>query len=171
MGDKVNPRGSDSVEVNDCSRGDYPPLVVDLSDNSASDCAAVEEIRVPTRRSLRNQEVLGTLISNRIDRTANNTGKNMPWKRRRNPILEETAVTEGASFFEEPPAWSKHNAETTDFEEAKALKMANSVEILATKSVKLQNDPIEKETLFSVNLRLTKRIPFKMTLVGSMRMI
>ncbi|KAI7988590.1 Sulfoquinovosyl transferase SQD2 [Camellia lanceoleosa] len=120
IGDEVNSRGSDSVEVNDCSRGDYPPLVVDLSDNSTSDCAAVEEIRVPTRRSLRNQEVFGTLISDRIDKTANNTGKNMPWKRRRNPILEETAVTEGASFFEEPPTWSKHNAETTDFEEAKA---------------------------------------------------
>ncbi|CAL5386386.1 unnamed protein product [Camellia sinensis] len=84
-------------------------------------------------------------------RTANNTGKNMPWKRRRDPILEETVVTEGASFFEEPPTWSKHNAETTDFEEAKALKMANSVEILATKSVKFQNDNVEEETLFSVS--------------------
>lgn len=106
---------------------------------------------MPTRRSLRNREVLGTLISDRIDRTANNTGKNMPWKRRRDPILEETVVTKGASFFEEPPTWSKHNAETTDFEEAKALKMANSVEILATKSVKFQNDNVEKETLFSVS--------------------
>ncbi|KAI8004038.1 hypothetical protein LOK49_LG08G01321 [Camellia lanceoleosa] len=113
---------SGCTEVKDGVSGDILPPVVDSSDNLASDSTAVEENRVPTRRSSRNREVVSKK-SKEVDEVVAISRKNQTQRNSKKRNVETTdeisennalAADGGITQPENALRWSKRNVEKVE---------------------------------------------------------